>query len=137
MIFLNNCWFMTIHFLGELGGERLKRCSHNIRRGGYLMMILDYKGGSGVKNLIKNWLRSKWMLLTMSLVNFDQSNLYFIYLKCFDFMWAHYNKDYHAHYLCNTFFQTYVIYFQEYLKFLMKWKWKQISLIIKFSQNYI
>ena len=25
----------------------LKRCWHNIRRGGYLMMMLDYKRGMG------------------------------------------------------------------------------------------
>ena len=112
-------------FSSGIRGEWLKRCSHNIRRCGYLMMILDYKGGSRVLNPIKNSLRSKSMLLTMSLVNFDQSNLYFIYLKCFDFMWAHYNKDHHVPYLCNHFFQTHVIYFQEYLKFLMKWKWKK------------
>ena len=35
----------------------------------------------------------------------------------------------------NHFFQTPVIYFQEYLKFLMKWKCKLTSLIMKFSQN--
>ena len=28
---------------GEAGG--LKKCWHNIRMGGYLMMMLDYKGG--------------------------------------------------------------------------------------------
>ena len=31
-------------FLGEVGG---KQCWHNIRRGGYLMMMLDYKEGRG------------------------------------------------------------------------------------------
>ena len=37
--------------------------------------------------------------------------------------------------LCNHFFQTSAIYFQEYLKFLMKYKCKLMSLIIRFSQN--
>ena len=37
--------------------------------------------------------------------------------------------------MCNHFFQTPVIYFQEYLKILMKWKCKKTSLITKFSQN--
>ena len=32
----------------------LKQCWHNIRMGGYLMMMLDYKGGRGVKNLGKS-----------------------------------------------------------------------------------
>ena len=54
---------MTIHFLGGSGGEVktgtregwgggwLKRCCHKIRRGSYFMMMLNYKGGRGVKNL--------------------------------------------------------------------------------------
>ena len=44
-------------YLGEVkgkGGEgSLKQCWHNIRRGGNLM-ILDYKGEEGVKNLEKS-----------------------------------------------------------------------------------
>ena len=41
--------------MGGGGGGVLKRCWHNIRRGGYLMMMLDYKRGmgGGVKNLGK------------------------------------------------------------------------------------
>ena len=31
----------------------------NIRRGGYLMMMLDYKGGSGSQESGKKWLRNK------------------------------------------------------------------------------
>ena len=37
----------------------------------------------------------------------------------------YYNKDH---------LQTQSIYFQNNLKFLMKWKWKQTSLIIKFHK---
>ena len=32
---------------------------------------------------------------------------------------VHYKKDHYVQYLCNHFFQTPMIYFQEYLKFLM------------------
>ena len=40
---------------GGGGGGVLKRCWHDIRRGGYfMMMMLDYKGGRGVKNLGKS-----------------------------------------------------------------------------------
>ena len=39
-MFLGKVW-------GEGGGGVLKRCWHNIRRGGYLMMMLDYKRGMG------------------------------------------------------------------------------------------
>ena len=36
------------------GKGGLKQCWHKIRRGGYLIIILDYKGGwGGVKNLGK------------------------------------------------------------------------------------
>ena len=46
-------------FLGEVGGD-LKRCWHNIRRSGYLMMMLDYKGGRGDQESGKKWLCNKW-----------------------------------------------------------------------------
>ena len=38
------------------GGEvkRMLQCWRNIGSGGYLMMMLDYKGGVGVKNLGKS-----------------------------------------------------------------------------------
>ena len=36
----------------QVGG--LTRCWHNIRKSGYLMMTLDYKGGGGVENLEKS-----------------------------------------------------------------------------------
>ena len=39
---------------GEEGGGGVKRFWHNIRSVGYLMMMLDYKGESGVKNLGKS-----------------------------------------------------------------------------------
>ena len=64
MVFLNNCWFkmsqslisewnewnlyLKIYFLrGSRGswGRGSKRCWHNLRMDGYLMMMLDYKGG--------------------------------------------------------------------------------------------
>ena len=50
-----------IHFLGgsEGGGGVSKQCGHNIRRGGYLMIMLDYRGGSGVENLGKTDVISK------------------------------------------------------------------------------
>ena len=33
------------HFLrGNEGGGGSKQCGHNIRRGGYLIIMLDYKG---------------------------------------------------------------------------------------------
>ena len=41
------CFWQNI-FLGEVGGWEggvVKRCWHNIRRDGYLMMMLEYKGG--------------------------------------------------------------------------------------------
>ena len=36
-------------------------CWHNIRRGGYLIMMLDYKEGGGQESG-KKWLHNKWML---------------------------------------------------------------------------
>ena len=53
--------------LGELGEGSLevKQYWHNIRRGGYLMMMLDYKGERGGQESGKKWLHNKWMLLTM------------------------------------------------------------------------
>ena len=39
-------------FFGGKGG--FIRCWPNIGKGGYLMMMLDYKGGRGVKNLGKS-----------------------------------------------------------------------------------
>ena len=52
---------MVMHDYGGRVGEvsaywragRLKRCWH-IRRGGYLIMMLDYKGGRGIKNMEKS-----------------------------------------------------------------------------------
>ena len=43
--------------------------------------MLDYKVGRGVQESGKKWLRNKWMLLTMSFLNFYQFNLYFFCLK--------------------------------------------------------
>ena len=51
-------------FLGEVGrrggGGGVKtvfQCWHNIKRGGYLMMMFDYKGGGGQESG-KKWLRN-------------------------------------------------------------------------------
>ena len=44
---------MTIHFLRGSGGGVETMLTY-IRRGGYLMMMLDYKGGEEVKNLGKS-----------------------------------------------------------------------------------
>ena len=54
-------------FFGEVGqgGGGLKQCWHNIRRGGYLIIMLDYKGGKGGQEYGKKWLCNKWMLLIM------------------------------------------------------------------------
>ena len=41
---MNEAHIRQYIFLGERGGFT---CWHNIRRGGYLMMILDYKGWRG------------------------------------------------------------------------------------------
>ena len=42
-----------------VGGEvkTMLQCWHNIKRGGYLMMMLDYKGGGGQESG-KKWLRN-------------------------------------------------------------------------------
>ena len=44
---MNEACIWQYIFLGELGvgGGGGKRCWHNIRRGSYLMMMLNYKGG--------------------------------------------------------------------------------------------
>ena len=57
---MNEACIWQYIFLGKVGGG-VKRCWHNIRRGGYLMMMLDYEGGRGVKNLGK----SDYIILTM------------------------------------------------------------------------
>ena len=50
---MNEACIWQYIFLGEVGGKRcgggrvLKRLWYNIRRGGYLMMTLDYKGERG------------------------------------------------------------------------------------------
>ena len=51
-------------FLGEVGGgegeggvKTMFQCWHNIKRGGYLMMMPDYKGGGGQEST-KKWLRN-------------------------------------------------------------------------------
>ena len=49
--------FDTTFFGGKYGRGAVKtmlECWHNIRRGGYLMMMLDYKEGGEVKNLGKS-----------------------------------------------------------------------------------
>ena len=83
MRFLKNCWlkrslisewnerslYLTIHFLRGSGGG-LKWCWHNIRRGGYLIMMLDYKGGRRSQESGKKWLNNKWVLLIMQFVIF-------------------------------------------------------------------
>ena len=42
---MNEACIWQYIFLEKVGGGELKQCWHNIRRGGYLMMMLDYKGG--------------------------------------------------------------------------------------------
>ena len=82
---MNEACIWQYIFLGEVGG---KPCWHNIRRGGYLMMMLDYKGGRGGWESGEKWLHNKWMHQTMSFVNFHQTNLYFFYIIFFDYMWC-------------------------------------------------
>ena len=55
-------------FLGEVGGwgEGGKRCWHNIRRVGYLMMMLDYKGERGGQESGKKWLLKILILCDIS-----------------------------------------------------------------------
>ena len=67
------------------------------------MIMLDYKGGQGGGGGVKNLGKSDYKILTMWFVNFYQINLYFFYLKFFDFTWyfswvsfklqVYYNKD--------------------------------------------
>ena len=61
---MNEACIWQYIFLGEVGGGGLKRCWHNIRRGGYLMMF-DCKGGGGGQESGKKWLHNKWVLLIM------------------------------------------------------------------------
>ena len=59
---MNEAGIWQYIFLGEVEG---KWCWHNIRAGGYLMMMLDYKEGRGGQEFGKKWLHNKWMLLIM------------------------------------------------------------------------
>ena len=64
---MNEACIWQYIFLGEVGegGEvGVEWWWHNIMRGGYLMMMLDYKGAGGQESGEK-WLHNKWMLLTM------------------------------------------------------------------------
>ena len=56
---MNEAYIWQYIFLGEIGGRGLKQFRNNIRRGGYLMIMLDYRGGSGVENLGKTDVISK------------------------------------------------------------------------------
>ena len=69
------------------------------------MMMLDYKGGSGGQESGKKWLHNK-LTFPKYVIRKLLSNLYFCYLKFFDFMWylcwvsfklqVHYNKDHYV-----------------------------------------
>ena len=39
--------YLTLQFLRGRGGEGFKTILHDIRRGDYIIMMLDYKVGSG------------------------------------------------------------------------------------------
>ena len=45
------------------GKRGFTQCWINVKSGGYLMMILEYKAGKRVNNLGKKWLCNKWMFL--------------------------------------------------------------------------
>ena len=99
------CYYVDKHML--------KRCWYNIRKGGYLIMMLDYKGGREGKESGKKWLR---IFSTYNFLIFCEiSAEFYLYFNFIIIKIIMYN---------NQFFQAPAIYFQEYLKFLMKWKWK-------------
>ena len=71
---MNEACIWQYIFLGEvcLGREGgLKQFWQNIRRGGYLIIMLDYNGekegggGGGGHESGKKWLHNKWVLLAM------------------------------------------------------------------------
>ena len=70
---MNEACIWQYIFLGEVGGEGEggKWCWHNIRRGGCLMMMLDYKGGrGGGQESGKKWLLKMFWFYVISLLSF-------------------------------------------------------------------